>query len=54
MGDVDVSDELGSNRNRKEDDLQVLTVNEIPALAPPIDGGNMVMSKGIKDLQSHP
>jgi hypothetical protein len=39
MGDVDVSDELSSNRNRREDDLHVLIVGEILAPAPPIDSG---------------
>jgi hypothetical protein len=29
MSDVDVSDELGSNKNKTEDDSQVLTGNEI-------------------------
>jgi hypothetical protein len=39
MGDVDVHDEPSSNRNRREDDLQVLTVSEIHAPPPPIDSG---------------
>jgi hypothetical protein len=39
MGDVDVSDELSSNRNKREDDLRVLTMSEIPAPPPPIDSG---------------
>jgi hypothetical protein len=39
MGDVDVSNEPCSNKSRRENDLQVLTMSEIRVPPPPIDSG---------------
>jgi hypothetical protein len=54
MDDVDVSDELCSNRSKRENDSQVLTMNEILFLHHQLIVADMVMSRRRKDLQSHP